>query len=178
MVVPLDYWSFGIDRENVGERQEWFKWGKIGPQPASWVGVPHTWQIQPDKADYQGVAWYRTEIEAPAHWAEKVVRIEFEAVYHSAKVWLNGQLLGEHLRKGYTAFSFDISKALQMHRPNNLVVKVDNSFDPDMLPRNNSYDWAQDGGITRPVSLLITPKVYIDRIWITPFLILRPGERL
>ena len=49
---------------------------------------------------------------------------------------------------------------------NFLAVKVDNSFDADMLPRNRSYDWAQDGGITRPVSLLVTPSAYIDRLWI------------
>jgi beta-galactosidase len=33
-----------------------------------------------------------------------------------------------------------------------------------MLPRGRSSDWAHDGGIYRPVQLLITPKVFIERI--------------
>ena len=57
---------------------------------------------------------------------------------------------------------------------NELTVRVDNSFNPDMLPRNNSYDWAQDGGITRPVSLLVSPKNYIERLWIDAV----PGSRI
>ncbi len=162
VVVPLDHWSFGLDPEDHGERRGWFEVMKAGPAPQTWVAVPHTWQISPDKADYQGVAWYRTGFEAPRHWAGRTVRIEFEAVYHSAKVWLNGKLLGEHLRRGYTAFSFDATAALRFDSPNSLVVKVDNSFAEGMLPRRDSFDWAQDGGITRPVSLLVTPNVYIE----------------
>jgi beta-galactosidase len=33
-----------------------------------------------------------------------------------------------------------------------------------MLPRGRSIDWAHDGGIYRPVQLLVTPKVFIARV--------------
>jgi len=33
-----------------------------------------------------------------------------------------------------------------------------------MLPRMKSYDWTNDGGITRPVQLVITPQTFIERI--------------
>ena len=33
-----------------------------------------------------------------------------------------------------------------------------------MLPRGQSSDWTHDGGIYRPVSLLVTPKAYIERV--------------
>jgi beta-glucuronidase len=33
-----------------------------------------------------------------------------------------------------------------------------------MLPRAGSYDWTPDGGIIRPVSLLITPPIFIERV--------------
>src|SRR6185312_7552018 len=33
-----------------------------------------------------------------------------------------------------------------------------------MLPRGRSSDWANDGGIYRPVQLLGTPKAYLDRL--------------
>lgn len=33
-----------------------------------------------------------------------------------------------------------------------------------MLPRRDSSDWANDGGIFRPVQLLITPKTFVERV--------------
>ena len=42
-------------------------------------------------------------------------------------------------------------------------MRADNSFRDDMLPRGRSYDWASDGGIVRPVTLHITPTVFLER---------------
>jgi len=41
---------------------------------------------------------------------------------------------------------------------------VDSAFNEQMLPRGRSSDWANDGGIFRPVRLLITPKTFIERV--------------
>src|SRR5690349_15673147 len=73
-------WQFRTDPQNEGEVQGWHLAGFHG---AGWteVTVPHAF------GDYQGVAWYRREFTAPPG---AVVRIEFEAVYHSAAVWVNG----------------------------------------------------------------------------------------
>jgi beta-galactosidase len=174
--IPLNRWMFGLDPEDRGERERWFEPLKRGPEPSAWVAVPHTWQIRPENAGYLGAAWYRTSFDAPAHWADELVRVEFEAVNHSAKVWLNGQLLGEHLRDGYTTFRFDLSRALRLDRPNFLAVKVDNAFDENMLPRGKSFDWTTDGGIIRPVSLLVSPQVYIERLHIDADPDLRAGR--
>jgi beta-glucuronidase len=97
-------------------------------------------------------------------WRGQVVRVEFEAVFHSATVWVNGRRVGEHLRKGYTAFTLDITPLLRWEAPNEIAVRVNNAFDENMLPRGRSSDWAHDGGIYRPVHLLITPPVYVDRL--------------
>lgn len=148
-VLPLDgSWEFRLDGE------------------ANWrtVRVPHTWQVENASAGYLGVAWYRREFDAPAEWNGRAVRIEFEAVYHSAIVSLNGARAGEHRGKGYTAFEIDITALLRHGRANTVEVRVDNSFRGDMLPRGNSFDWTPDGGIYRPVRLLATPKLYIERI--------------
>jgi len=163
-VIPLESWTFALDPAAAGESQGWFKSAKERPSARAPVTVPHTWQISAETAEYTGVGWYWTEFDAPTHWAGRWVRIEFEAVFHTAKVWLNGKLLGEHPGRGYTAFAFDITPALRFDAPNVLTVKVDNSFNAGILPRDKSYDWAPDGGITRPVSLLVTPNVYIDRL--------------
>src|ERR671930_622280 len=72
------------------------------------VLVPHTWQVTPGLEEYRGLAWYRRSFEARPEWADRAVRIEFEAVFHSATVWVNENLAGKHLRKGYTTFALDI----------------------------------------------------------------------
>ncbi len=132
------------------------------------VTVPHTWQTLGRNPEYVGVAWYRLEFFAPAKWQDQFVRIEFEAVFHTAHVSLNGQSVGEHIGKGYTEFRCDLSPHLKVEQQNILLVRVDNSFSNTMLPRLKSYDWTNDGGLVRPVRLLITPPVFIERIEIDP----------
>lgn len=167
LTVPIDgYWDFCLDGENKGISQEWF----AAPDKAgAWrkVEVPHTWQIEPEHTDYFGAAWYKKDLYVPGEWQGKTIRIEFEAVYHSARVWLNGKAVGTHLRKGYTAFLLDLTPAVQPGRVNTLVVRADNTFDEDMLPRGHSYDWAADGGITRPVSLHVTAPTFAERVAVT-----------
>ncbi len=133
---------------------------------AKWrdVTVPHTWQIEPDNAGYMGAAVYRRRFDAPERWRGKTVRVRFEAVFHTAVVEVNGKRAGEHRGKGYTAFTFDITPLLRLGTPNEIVVRVDNAFNHGMLPRGKSYDWTPDGGIYRPVRLLITPLSYIERV--------------
>lgn len=128
------------------------------------VSIPHTWQIAPESSGIYGVGWYQRTFDVPKEWSGSVVRLEFEAVFHSATVWINGQPTGEHLRRGYTAFAFDITPHLKWGEPNAIRVRVENSFDDRMLPRGRSSDWAHDGGIYRPVKLLVTPSAYIERV--------------
>jgi beta-glucuronidase len=110
------------------------------------------------------VGWYERVFDVPKEWSGSAVRVEFEAVFHSATVWVNGRPADEHLRKGYTAFTLDITPHLRWGERNTLRVRADNSFDEHMLPRGHSSDWAHDGGIYRPVSLLVTPLDYIERV--------------
>ena len=102
--------------------------------------------------------------EAPQAWSDHAVRVEFEAVFHTATVWLNGSEIGRHIGKGYTAFVLDLGPHLRFGAANTLLVRADNSFNESMLPRGKSSDWAHDGGIYRPVNLLVTPKTFIERI--------------
>ena len=164
LVVPLDSeWFFTLVRESSGKALEGSP-PELDSGPWEKIRVPRTWQTSEESADFHGTAYYRTYFQAPAGWAGKTVRIEFQAVTHSATVWVNNKQVGEHLHKGYTAFSFDISDALRFGSMNALTVEVDNHFNTLMLPREQSFDWTPDGGIIRPVSLVVTPKTYIERI--------------
>src|ERR1017187_9798062 len=156
-------WLFRLDPDGKGEQSGWALPDIPG---AGWreVRVPHTWQVEPENGEYRGLAWYRRTFEAPQAWSECAVRVEFEAVFHTATVWVNGREAGRHIGKGYTAFTLDIGNLLRYGAPNLLVVKVDNAFNESMLPRGRSSDWAHDGGIYRPVQLLVTPPVFIESV--------------
>ena len=156
-------WLFRTDPEDSGLQNNWFA---AKPLAKDWVTVtvPHTWQVQSPFTEYRGVAWYRRSFEVPERWTGSAIRIEFAAVFHTATVWVNGQLAGEHARKGYTAFAFDISRFVHAGAPNSLAVRVDNSFNLHMLPRGRSSDFPHDGGIFRPVHLLIAPEVCVERL--------------
>jgi beta-galactosidase len=163
-IVPLSgTWAFRTDPRNEGEA---LGWHKPGPAGAGWedVQVPHTWQVSDKTAEYMGRAWYRREFDVPTSWKGLVARLEFEAVFHTARVWVNGRPAGEHIEKGYTAFTIDITPYLERGKRNLLAVRADNSFSTSMLPRERSYDWAPDGGITRPVSVILTPPVYLEKL--------------
>ncbi len=150
-------WLFRTDPDGRGEAAGWHGADIVDTSGWEGVAVPSTWQVAEKTADYLGVGWYRRDFEAPEDWQGRVVRIEFEAVFHTAEVFVNGKKAGEHVGKGYTAFAFDISGLLEFGRPNTVAVRADNSFSPAMLPRQDSYDWTPDGGITRPVRLIVTP---------------------
>lgn len=156
-------WQFRLDADGKGEQGGW---ALPDSPPAGWreVRVPHTWQVEPENAGYRGVAWYRRTFDAPEAWRDHAVRVEFEGVFHTATVWVNGKEAGRHTGKGYTAFTLDAGQLLRYDAPNHLVVKVDNAFNEFMLPRGRSSDWAHDGGIYRPVRLLVTPKVFIESV--------------
>lgn len=158
-------WKFRIDPDGAGLRESWFAADGFS---SDWleVNVPHTWQVDPQYANYRGVAWYHREFDSSPSWTDSVVRIEFEAVFHSATVWVNGKLAGEHLRKGYTPFVLDVTSLLHPNQTNRLTVRVDGAFNDAMLPRGRSSDWAHDGGIFRPVQFLVTPKVFLEKVHI------------
>jgi beta-glucuronidase len=162
--IPIDRdWMF---RTESGASGQSAAWNQPDVSTSGWteVQVPHTWQVMPGLEEYRGVAWYHCGFDTCPDWAGKRVQIEFEAVFHTATVWVNGEKAGEHLRKGYTAFVFDITRLLRPEGRNVIAVKVDNTFDENMLPRGRSSDWAHDGGIFRPVWLLVTPSAYVERV--------------
>ena len=134
------------------------------------VVVPHDWSIV-DKSDGSppfdryaiagqdsgylpgGIGWYRRHLHLTADEAAKVVRLNFEAIYMDADVWVNGEHLTRH-HYGYTAFAVDLTG--RVHAGDNVVaVRVEHA-DP-------SSRWYAGSGIIRPVTLEILDRVHLDR---------------
>ena len=81
------------------------------------------------------------------------------ANYHSW-FWVNGQKVCEH-EGGYTSFNCDVTAAI--HAGGNFVVAaVDNTRHEDNVPTLET-DWWNYGGLTREVSLIEVPEIFIDQ---------------
>jgi len=142
------------------------------------VTVPHTWNNLDAQAGvrgnrtlpggyFRGACWYARTIEVPAAWQGRRVFIRFEAASIVAQVYLNGELVGAH-RGAFTAFCFELTSRLRFGQANELRVRVDNRPFDDVPPL--SGDFNMDGGIYRPVKLIIT-----DPTCVTPLDFASPG---
>ncbi|HSR30756.1 MAG TPA: glycoside hydrolase family 2 TIM barrel-domain containing protein [Anaerolineae bacterium] len=158
-------WRFAIDPGTVGVDEGW---AEPSFDDSGWavVSVPHTWGTMEEYANYDGVAWYRRSFALPAEVKDAYLRLRFDAVFYLARVWLNGEPLGEH-EGGYTPFEFDVSGIAQPGAENLVAVRVDNVRAMDRIPavlhRDRSFDWWNWGGIVRDVSLETTSRASIAR---------------
>ncbi len=55
--------------------------------------------------------WYRRKFSAPGNWNADRIRLHIGACDWITRVWVNGKYIGKH-EGGYSAFAFDITKAL------------------------------------------------------------------
>jgi len=120
------------------------------------VQLPHDWSVEYPFDESAatcgsggyvkaGTGWYKKVFRAAGSCKNRLVTLLFDGVYMNARVTLNGKILGEHVY-GYTPFEFDITDALDFDGENELVVRVDNSFQPNSR-------WYSGSGITRNVWL-------------------------
>src|SRR5690606_38005645 len=83
--------------------------------------------------------WYRKNFSfiSPLPPSQRLL-LHFGAVDYHARVWLNGEFLGEH-EGGYTPFSFDITDKVQTGS-GILIIRVDD--DPgDLTKPRGKQDW-------------------------------------
>lgn len=125
---------------------------------SSWqdISIPHCWgwqELQDGKTNYnRGAGYYERELDiTPAK--DKKYFLRFEAASLVADVYVNGNFIGEH-RGGFGAFCFEITTNLSDSGTNYLMVRVDNSPQPDIAPLEG--DFPVYGGIYRPVHLIET----------------------
>ena len=132
------------------------------------VLVPHTYNTMEGLEDYAGEAVYSRSLPITADMKGKTVRLHFGAVHHDAIVFVNGKKVGEHLNKGYTPFSMDITPYINIGGENALEVRTSNAYTDQALPYKRSFDWSNDGGIYRSVKLHISGKQAIRYVHATP----------
>ncbi|HHH50050.1 MAG TPA: beta-galactosidase, partial [Saprospiraceae bacterium] len=132
------------------------------------INLPHTWN-QWDAVDVmpgyrRDASWYQKEIFIE-DYDEAHYLLYFEGANISTQVYVNGMLSGEHIG-GYVGFKIDISKQIKKGQKNTISIRVDNSYNPNIIPSQKA-DFFIYGGITRDLWLEILPKVHFKNITIT-----------
>lgn len=108
-----------------------------------------------------GVYTYEKVFFTPEEWKTKDVALEFEGIYGTARVWINGALVGTN-RNGYMGFVIDLKPWILYGQENIIKIDVDNSCQPNSR-------WYTGSGIYRDVNLFLGTEVYVprDRLRIT-----------
>ena len=102
---------------------------------------------------FEGVGWYRKTLELPKSDEGKRVYIQFDGAMSRAKVWLNGEYVGEW-PYGYASFELDLTKHFKFGSPNTLAVRLEN------LP--SASRWYAGAGLFRDVRLAVKPQIHVE----------------
>lgn len=137
----------------------------------AWVSIhiPHTWNATDTMDSAPGyrrsASWYKKSLTSPKNNKELVTKIYFEGANYETQVYVNGQIVGEHIG-GYIGFEFTISDYLKETGDNEILVRVSNRYNPNIIPSQKS-DFFLYGGITRDVWIKHLPKNHIEYVAIT-----------
>ncbi|MEV6488826.1 LamG-like jellyroll fold domain-containing protein [Actinoplanes sp. NPDC051633] len=118
--------------------------------------------------------FYRRLVTVPKGWSGRRVKLNFDAVDHAARVWVNGTLVAEHTG-GYSPFSADITDAVTGAGPQEIVVAVTDTTGPDQPIGKQSTNpggivYTPSSGIWQTVWMEPVPDAAIDDLVTTPSL--------
>jgi beta-glucuronidase len=139
------------------------KWFEFDMQQSPTVQLPGAWiGHSPEMRHYNGLVWYQRTFDFQPQERKRTF-VRFGAVDYRAEVYVNGEHVGRHFG-GFTPFAVELSHVL---RPgsNQITVGVDSERGPLDIPPIVT-DWENYGGITRSISLIIVPELFIDDAWV------------
>lgn len=176
-------WSFRLDPDNVGEREEWFHDAAGFPHS---IQVPGAWDAQgfgPETEklhhNFIGKGWYARTVDLPEDWKDRRIFLRFGGVYRAARVWVNGTHVGDHI--GYvSAFEFDITPAVRFGQPNHVTVLVDSEqyWDRDALQGCMDiidHLFTYWGGLWGRVTLEARDQAWMKDVFLAPRTTPEPG---
>ena len=136
-----DEWEFQMDPAKVGEDIGLWRlevtggnWQRLKTSSSSWSNQGLRY--------YKGLAWYRTTVEVPAKFAGQRIFLWCGGVDEAAKVWVNGQHIGNSPGAAFYPFEMDATAAVKPRR-NSLVFLISNQVVNEL----------GTGGIVAPVML-------------------------
>ena len=147
------------------------------------VQLPHTVKELPyhyfDEKTYQFQSCYRKKFAVSPNLQEMRLFVDFDGVMCYAKVFVNGQFVGEH-KGGYVPFSVEITQYVEYGEAesNLLVVYVDSTERADIPPFGGEVDYLCYGGIYRDVTLRAVPHCHIESMYAHPVSVLTAEKSL
>lgn len=173
-LVKLDgVWKFGID-SRLPEKP----WLARLDTPLE-AAVPASYNdlfTDPAIRDHVGWVYYQRSVQVPRGWAGERILLRFDAATHSAKVYVDDRLVGEHIG-GYTPFDIDITDAVKPGTAFRLTVAVSPDLTNTTIPpgkieagmtgaKTQTYfhDFYNYAGLARSVSLYSLPQVHVDDV--------------
>ncbi len=131
------------------------KWKKIN--------LPHTWNrydnVDAEPGYRRDASWYQKNIFIPKLSRKQNIILYFEGANITTDVYVNNKFAGKHVG-GYVGFEIDITPFIIEGSENIINVRVDNSYNPNIIPSQKS-DFCIYGGIVRNVWLKVVPLNYI-----------------
>ena len=173
-VVTLDgLWHFCTDT-GLGEAP----WQSALPGRLE-AAVPASYNDQftdPAIRDHVGFVYYQREVRVPRGWQGERIALRFDAVTHSATVYVEDEYVGGHVG-GYLPFAIDITDKVAAGGSFRLTVGVDNRLTNETIPpgtvsttmtgktqQKYLHDFYNYAGIARSVRLCSMPEASIDDI--------------
>jgi beta-glucuronidase len=169
-IIPDPYQTGLYDFHKHEIKNGWFvnqkaKPGDTGPvdydfSKAETIKVPGDWNTQkPELFWYEGLMWYEKDFDFEPKPNTRVF-LHIGAANYKSIFWVNGTKVCEH-EGGFTAFNCDVTAALKSGA-NFVIATVDNTRHEDGVPTTQT-DWFNYGGLTREVSLITVPNIFIDQ---------------
>lgn len=154
--IPVNNdWQFVTDKKAEGFAAKWYEKTLSDPKT---VQLPHTWNIEKENELHYGWGWYQKKLVIPANWKNKNVVLQFGAVNHSSVIYVNGKKIAENTGDGFNKFFIQLNGKVNYGKENVITVACNNDFGKNKVPYGNSFDWPNDGGIIRPVALIVSNK--------------------
>ena len=150
-----DEWDFQIDPLRVGEDIGLWRAGVTGGDWQRLKTSSSSWSNQGLRY-YKGLAWYRQTLTVPEKFAGKRVFFWCGGVDESAKVWINGKLVG--ISHGAAMYPFELDATEMITAGDNSIV---------VCVANERVNELGTGGILAPVMLYAPaagPKAELENV--------------
>jgi beta-glucuronidase len=167
-------WRVCLDPFDTGLRQNWPRLQPLAfedrtlpcdydPSSGDAVPVPSSLNlVKPEWFLYEGGAWFTRDLAYQSRTATERVFLRVGAANYDAKVFLNGEFLGNHYG-GSTPFFVELTG--RVGSENRLQLFVSNTRTADRVPMHH-FDWFNYAGIYREVELLRLPAVFIKDLFV------------
>lgn len=166
-------WHFLVDKKGDGIKHAWHEKTLA---TSNTVNLPHTWNVENDNMQHYGWGWYQRKIKIPSNWKDKNLMLVFEAINHTAYIYIDGKKIFENIGDGFSKFQVILNDKITYGKEVTLTVAVNNEYGKNKVPFGNSFDWPNDGGLIRPVSLIVSGKPAASYLHATPVLNLKDSS--